>query len=92
MTLLIAMEFKRSIVRVALRRSSSSIVRVKTVVLIALLALSRKFVIPDSSVTGARTIAALAVATLVLGMVHWLLRERDGRLETEQRGSHTGQD
>ena len=43
MTLLIAMELKHSIVRVALRRSS--IIQVKTVVLIALIALSRKFVI-----------------------------------------------
>lgn len=78
MTLLIAMEFKHSIVRVALRRSS--IIQVKTVVLIALLALSRKFIILDSSATAASTIAALAGATLVLGCVYWLLRERDDRL------------
>jgi hypothetical protein len=44
MTLLIAMEFKHSIVRVALRRD---IIQVKTVVLIAVIALSRKFVILD---------------------------------------------
>ena len=43
MTLLIAMEFKRSIIRAALRQES--IVQVKTVILIALLALSRKFII-----------------------------------------------
>ena len=78
MTLLIAMEFKHSIVRVALRRSS--FIQVKTVVLIALIALSRKFVILDSSATGASTIAALAGATLVLGVVYWLLRERDDRV------------
>jgi uncharacterized membrane protein (DUF373 family) len=78
MTLLIAMEFKHSIIRVALRRES--IIQVKTVVLIALLALSRKFVILDITRTGAATIAALAVATLVLGVVYWLLRERDDRL------------
>ena len=81
MTLLIAMEFKHSIVRVALRRSS--IIQVKTVVLIALIALSRKFVILDSSATAASTIAALAGATLVLGVVYWLLRERDDRLAKE---------
>jgi uncharacterized membrane protein (DUF373 family) len=78
MTLLIALEFKHSIIRVALRRSS--IVQVKTVLLIALIALSRKFVILDASATGAGTIAALAGATLVLGVVYWLLRERDDRL------------
>ncbi len=57
MTLLIAMEFKHSIVRVALRRDS--IIQVKTVVLIALIALSRKFVILDSDASPAK-IAALA--------------------------------
>ena len=49
-------------------------------ILIALLALSRKFVILDITATGAATIAALASATLVLGVVYWLLRERDDRL------------
>jgi uncharacterized membrane protein (DUF373 family) len=81
MTLLIAMEFKHSIILVALRRSN--IIQVKTVVLIALIALSRKFVILDSSATAASTIAALAGATLVLGVVYWLLRERDDRLAKE---------
>jgi uncharacterized membrane protein (DUF373 family) len=89
MTLLIALEFKHSIVRVALRRES--IVQVKTVVLIALLALSRKFVILDTTATGPATIAALAGATLVLGIVYWLLRERDDRLEPqEERAEATG--
>ena len=75
MTLLIAMEFKHSIIRAALRQEA--IVQVKTVILIALLALSRKFIILDIATTGAATIAALASATLVLGIVYWLLRERD---------------
>ena len=86
MTLLIALEFKHSIIRVALRRES--IVQVKTVVLIALLALSRKFIVLDSNATG-QTIAALALATLVLGVVYWLLRERDDRLP-EARGTRLG--
>lgn len=83
MTLLIALEFKHSIIRVAMRRES--IVQVKTVVLISLLALSRKFIVLDSKVTEAQTIAALALATLVLGVVYWLLRERDDRLPTGRR-------
>lgn len=57
-----------------------SIVQVKTVVLISLIALARKFVVLDSATTPAMTIAALAAATLVLGVVYWLLRERDDRL------------
>jgi len=77
MTLLIAMEFKHSIIRIALRRES--IIQVKTVVLIALLALGRKFIILDTATTDAATIAAIAGATLVLGIVYWLLRERDDR-------------
>ena len=43
--------------------------------MIALLAISRKFVILDASSTPASTIAALAIVTLVLGIVCWLLRE-----------------
>jgi uncharacterized membrane protein (DUF373 family) len=74
MTLLIAMEFKHSIVRVALRRDS--IIQVKTVVLIALIALSRKFVILDPDTPPAK-IAALAGAALALGGVYWFVRERD---------------
>ena len=78
MTLLIAMEFKHSIIRAALRQQS--IVQVKTVILIALLALGRKFIILDIAATSAATIAALAGATLVLGIVYWLLRERGDHL------------
>jgi uncharacterized membrane protein (DUF373 family) len=73
-TVLIAMEFKHSIVKAALRRNS--IIQVRTVVLIALLAMSRKFVILDASVTPAGTIVALAAVTLVLGAVYWLLKDQ----------------
>jgi uncharacterized membrane protein (DUF373 family) len=89
MTLLIALEFKHSIIRVALRRSS--IVQVKTVVLISLIALSRKFVILDTSATSAATIAALAGATLVLGVVYWLLRDRDDPLVDAEGGAPHGE-
>jgi uncharacterized membrane protein (DUF373 family) len=75
MTLLIALEFKHSIVKVALRRES--IIQVKTVILIALLALARKFVVLDMDKAGATKIAALAGALLALGVVYWLIRERD---------------
>ena len=72
MTLLIALEFKRSILRVALRQDS--IIQVKTVILIALIALARKFVILDPAVSSDK-IAALAGATLALGLVYWLMRD-----------------
>jgi uncharacterized membrane protein (DUF373 family) len=65
-SVVVALALVQLVVRVALRRSS--IIQVKTVVLIALIALSRKFVILDSSATAASTIAALAGATFVLGV------------------------
>jgi uncharacterized membrane protein (DUF373 family) len=80
MNLLIAMEFKHSIVRVALRQDN--IIQVKTVLLIALIALARKFVILDPEV-GAEKIAALAATTVALGLTYWLLRERDDRTSPE---------
>ena len=81
MTLLIAMEFKHSIVRVALRRDS--IIQVKTVILIGLIALARKFVILDPEASPGK-IAALAGATLALGVTYWMLRERDDRTAGER--------
>ncbi len=78
MTLLIAMEFKHSILSVLERKEH--IIQVKTVILIALLALARKFIILDLKATGAASVAALALSVLVLGAVYWMLRERDDRL------------
>jgi uncharacterized membrane protein (DUF373 family) len=74
MTVLIALEFKHSIVKVALRRES--IIQVKTVILISLIALARKFVVLDAQTSPAK-IAALAGALLALGIVYWLVRDRD---------------
>lgn len=76
MTLLIAMEFKHSIVKVALRKES--IIQVKTVILIAILALARKFIILAPDVDPAK-VAALAGTILALGLTYWLMRERDDR-------------
>jgi uncharacterized membrane protein (DUF373 family) len=80
MTLLIAMEFKHSIIRVMLRRDH--IVQAKTVVLIALLAIARKFIILDPN-TDPYRIGALAAALLALGGVYWLMRQRDDPVEAE---------
>ena len=76
MTLLIAMEFKHSIVKVALRKES--IIQVKTVILIAILALARKLIILEPDVDPAK-VAALAGTVLALGLTYWLMRERDDR-------------
>ncbi len=77
MTLLIALEFKHSILKVVARRES--IIQVKTVILIALMAVARKFIILDVDQTSAATIAALAAAILALGAAYWMVRLRDDR-------------
>jgi len=75
MTLLIAMEFKHSIIRVIDRHES--IIQVKTVLLIAMLALARKFIIIDTATIDADKLAALAAVILALGAAYWLVRESD---------------
>jgi uncharacterized membrane protein (DUF373 family) len=77
MTLLIAMEFNHSILQTIERLHR--IIQVKTVVLISILALVRKFIILNIEATSATTIAALAFAAIALGGVYWLMRERDDR-------------
>ena len=74
-TVLIALEFNHSILGVLHRKES--IIQLRTVVLIALLALARKFIILDASKTEPLTIIGLAAAVLALGAVHWLVRDQD---------------
>ena len=76
MTLLIALEFKHSIRVVA---AGKSIIQVRTVLLIALLALSRKLIVLDLHAYSAATILALAAVLLALGVTYWLVREGDTR-------------
>jgi uncharacterized membrane protein (DUF373 family) len=75
LTVLIALEFNHSIMGVLERRKS--IIQVRTVILIALLALVRKFIILDVSKTEPLTIIGLAAAILALGSVYWLVRDQD---------------
>jgi uncharacterized membrane protein (DUF373 family) len=77
MTVLIAMEFGHSILHASAR--VRSIVQVKTILLVALLAVARKFIVLDIRAVSAPTIAGLSLALLTLGTVYWLLRERDDR-------------
>jgi uncharacterized membrane protein (DUF373 family) len=76
-TVIIALEFKRSLLVVAERRHG--IVQVRTVLLIALLAIVRKLMIIDLSEAEANQVFALAAAVLALGAVYWLVREQDRR-------------
>ena len=77
LTLLIALEFNHTLQYVVVREQS--IIQTKVVLLIALLAISRKFVILDLHDTSAAHLLGLAAITLVLGVTYWLLRERDDR-------------
>jgi uncharacterized membrane protein (DUF373 family) len=79
-TVIIALEFKRSLLVVAERRHG--IVQVRTVLLIALLAIVRKLMIIDLSEAEAQEVFALAAAILALGAVYWLVREQDRREHT----------
>ena len=76
-TVLIALEFKHSLLVVFHDRRS--IVQVKSVILIAMLALVRKFIIVDVHTMTPAIIAALAGAILALGLVYWLVRDQDQR-------------
>jgi uncharacterized membrane protein (DUF373 family) len=74
---IIALEFRRSLLMLPERRRS--IVQVRTVVLIALLVIVRKLLIVDPSTTSAKQTFALAAAILAPGGVHWLVRDQDRR-------------
>jgi uncharacterized membrane protein (DUF373 family) len=75
LTLLIALEFNHTLQYVVAREQS--IIQTKVVLLIALLALARKFIIVDIKDTSAAFLLGLAAVTLALGVTYWLIRERD---------------
>jgi uncharacterized membrane protein (DUF373 family) len=85
---LIALEFNHSIMGVLERKES--IVQVKTVVLIALLALGRKFIILDATKTEPMTIIGLAAAVLALSAVYWFVRDQDRKDAAEQAAASSG--
>jgi uncharacterized membrane protein (DUF373 family) len=76
-TVIIALEFKRSLLVVAERQHG--VVQVRTVILIALLAIVRKLMIIDLTATDAQQLFALAAAIVALGGVYWLVRDQDRR-------------
>jgi uncharacterized membrane protein (DUF373 family) len=85
-TVLIALEFNHTLLGVLERRHS--IVQVRTVVLIALLAIARKFLILDLKEAEPATVLGLAGATLALGAVYWLVGEQDRRDAAEEGSSN----
>ncbi|SDW20862.1 Uncharacterized membrane protein, DUF373 family [Nitrosomonas communis] len=81
MTLLIALEFNHTLQYVVTRQQS--IIQTKVVLLIALLALARKFIILDLKTTPAEALFGLAAITLAVGITYWLMRERDDRISQQ---------
>jgi uncharacterized membrane protein (DUF373 family) len=82
LTVIIALEFKRSLLIIAERKQN--IVQVRTVLLIALLAVVRKLMIFDLASTDASQLFALAATILTLGGVYWLVRDQDRRERTKE--------
>ncbi len=78
LTLLIALEFNHTLQYVVKRQQS--IIQTQVVLLIALLAIARKFIVLDLGSVGAAQLLGLAAITLGLGIAYWLIRERDDRI------------
>lgn len=73
-TLFIAMEFKTSIVSAT--EYDNQFLQAESIVLIALLALSRKLIIMDTSSVSAINVAAIAFSILALGCVYWIMAKQ----------------
>lgn len=78
-TVIIALEFKKSLLVVAERREA--VVQIRSVIVIALLAICRKVIILDLNETDALHTLAFATLILALGVVYWLVRDGDCRQE-----------
>jgi uncharacterized membrane protein (DUF373 family) len=76
-TVIIALEFKHSLLIVLTRQES--VVRVRSIILIAMLAMVRKFIILDLGDSAPVELFALSAAILALGIVYWLVRDQDRR-------------
>ena len=87
-TVIIALEFKKSLLVVAERHDG--VVQIRSVVMIALLAICRKIIILDLSETDAWHILAFAAAIVALGVVYWLVRDSDQPLGETARDQPIG--
>ena len=90
-TVIIALEFKRSLLVVLARQES--VIRVRSIILIAMLAMVRKFIIIDLGEAVSTELFALSAAILALGVVYWLVRDQDrhmGDIRTRAEDDGTG--
>lgn len=85
-TVLIALEFNHSLHYVITGRKS--IVQTKLILLIALLAVARKFIIMEIETITAEAMFGLAAVALALGIVYWLLREYEDGIHLARAPHH----
>ena len=76
-TVLIGLEFKRSFLIVT--ATQASIVRIRSIILIGMLATLRKFIVLDLKEINVLEMLSVAAAVLALGIVYWLVRDQDNR-------------
>lgn len=76
-TVLIALEFNRTLEHVV--SGTRAMMQTKIILMIALLAVARKFIVMEIDATPSGIMIGLAAICLVLGIVIWLLREQDER-------------
>ena len=81
-TVLIALEFRRSFLIVT--GSERSVVRVRSIILIGMLATVRRLIVLDIKQIDIGETLATAAAILALGIVYWLVRDQDLRMRTEK--------
>jgi len=72
---LIALEFNHAML--GLLERGLSVVQVRAVILIALLAVLRKFIVIEMGEADAMLLLALSASTLALGGIYWAVREQD---------------
>ncbi|HET7832035.1 MAG TPA: phosphate-starvation-inducible PsiE family protein [Gallionella sp.] len=75
-TVLIALEFNHSLQYVI--TGMRNIIQTQVILLIALLAIARKFIIMDIEEIAPGEMLGLAAIALALGIVYWLLRDHNG--------------
>ncbi len=75
LTLVIALEFSHTFMHQA---DHSGIAKTRAVVMIAILAVARQFIVFEFQSDSAAVLGALAISLLVLGIVHRLIREDQG--------------
>ncbi len=77
-TVLIALEFRRSFLLVT--GSEKSVVRVRSIILVGMLATVRRLIVLDIKEFDIGETLATAGAILALGIVYWLVRDQDLRI------------